>query len=887
MHPVAVPLHLPPDVEGVACTINLGTTNVLIVSVYRPPTQDEDHFVASIVDAVSRASLPTHSLVIAGDTNLNAYDKRQALLLDSLNEQLGTAQVVPLEEPTHKKTHIDHIFVRRLCVADSCLEMPIERHHATTRATLVTEPSPAVDNVKAKIQQSTSPLTGRQPGETKPGHTKREALPFLWRRWTEVQWDDVEADIYASQLTLAVEQTDDPNVAWRLFKNCVQEAIDAHVPSTWISPSSEKPKWFSRDIRQAILRRNKIWRKLKICPIVTLKYITLAQELVKAKRKVRKMIQQAKRRVFDDAFKTPQQPKRLWRSIREITRDVNRTIPTLLDLKGKMCVSDKEKADALCAQYCSVFTQDEDLTLGEAPTDEESPHCSPLDMYSQLSRINPSKACGPDGLPGRVLKNLKAVLAAPLAHVCNLALKHGQPSEWLTAHVVPIPKKRGSTNPQDYRPIALLCIAAKCYERFILSMLEPIIESVLPQCQFGFRKHMGTSEALLSVEAKIQEGFKYCQDRKSPTAVHLISIDFSKAFDRVPHSLLLKKLKEEFSFPSWALRWATNHLTKRSMSVRVNGTLSDSAHVSSGCPQGAPSSAPLFNASIAAIGQVVLSQGASIIEYADDLIYVKPGNDADTQARIEEDLEKVHTAAIDCGQQLNTSKTTGLLCSVAPTRPTPVAIMLDGQKVEYLENMRYLGVYFDARLNMQDHLSMKISAARRLLGATLSVLQRYGQTHVITRIWLSVIKPMITYGLFMTQGKTARGDARLERLQMTAARACTNKYDNDDILLRRLGWDTIERQAWVQRVRLAYNYAKGHTHMPSMVFNIAPLKHSRTRRKAHDLQFECTVKAKTESLRRSGFTKISQAWNALSQETINLKRAHFKRETMPRGGTDE
>ena len=253
-----------------------------------------------------------------------------------------------------------------------------------------------------------------------------------------------------------------------------------------------------------------------------------------------------------------------------------------------------------------------------------------------------------------------------------------------------------------------------------------------------------------------------CTQNKEPTAVHVIALDYSKAFDRVGHNTLLQLLQTKIQLPQWALRWASNHMKHRMNKVRVGNSFSRYEKFVSGVPQGASTPAPLFNCSVSALADVVLSDGAHFQMYADDAVYVKARNTAQTLYDIKADLTLLLNAGLACGQTLNIDKTTALLCSISPIAPSAPNIILNNQVISYKPTICYLGIILDIRLNFQEHLRMKVSKAQRLLGATVGVLQRYNPKHLIGRIWQHVIKPIVSYGWYLTSGKTKAGDDQMD-----------------------------------------------------------------------------------------------------------------------------
>ena len=101
-----------------------------------------------------------------------------------------------------------------------------------------------------------------------------------------------------------------------------------------------------------------------------------------------------------------------------------------------------------------------------------------------------------------LFKKVVNVIAGPLSTVfCSMIRLGSFPSIWRTAHITPVPKGISSSSPSDYRPISITSILSKVYERMIASRVGKYLEinGLLPTSQYGFRKILGTCNALLHV----------------------------------------------------------------------------------------------------------------------------------------------------------------------------------------------------------------------------------------------------------------------------------------------------------------------------------------------------------------------------------------------------
>ena len=204
------------------------------------------------------------------------------------------------------------------------------------------------------------------------------------------------------------------------------------------------------------------------------------------------------------------------------------------------------------------------------------------EVFSELSTLNTNKACGPDGICPRLLKEGAEQLANPLAALFNKSLADGLLlNDWVSVNITPVFKKGNKHRVCNYRPISLTCILVKVLERIIFNKLYSLLEShqVLCNAQFGFTKKRSTTSLLLSAVND------WAFNLNAKLSIHCVSLDFAKAFDSVPHQRLLLKLKA-YGINGSMLKWFSSFVTTRRQRVVINGCASDWSPVSFGVPQG-------------------------------------------------------------------------------------------------------------------------------------------------------------------------------------------------------------------------------------------------------------------------------------------------------------
>ena len=199
-----------------------------------------------------------------------------------------------------------------------------------------------------------------------------------------------------------------------------------------------------------------------------------------------------------------------------------------------------------------------------------------------LEKINISKAAGPDLIPGRML-NMLAPELAPIVHaIFTQSLDTGElPRDWSLANVAPIFKKGNRVLAENYRPVSLTCITCKLFEHIVCRHILDHVEDhkILTNLQHGFRSGRSCEIQLITTTHDLLSSFN------SKSQIDVAILDFSKAFDTVPHAGLLGKL-EHYGIDSKILLWITNFLNNRKQRVVVDGSFSNYADVESGVPQG-------------------------------------------------------------------------------------------------------------------------------------------------------------------------------------------------------------------------------------------------------------------------------------------------------------
>ena len=209
----------------------------------------------------------------------------------------------------------------------------------------------------------------------------------------------------------------------------------------------------------------------------------------------------------------------------------------------------------------------------------EPVHPSEIDII--MKDMNNS-APGHDGITLNILKLSLSSIKTPLTHILNLSLSEGVfPEELKIANVIPLFKADDPMLFNNYRPVSLLCVLWKVFEKIMYSRLMSFLEfhKILYHKQFGFRKNHSTYMAIMILLDKLINSI---ENGEFVVGVYL---DFSKAFDTDDHDILLAKLYH-YGIRGNALLWFKSYMSERKQFVSYNGTSSSMKTVSCGVPQG-------------------------------------------------------------------------------------------------------------------------------------------------------------------------------------------------------------------------------------------------------------------------------------------------------------
>ncbi|CAM4591327.1 unnamed protein product [Lepidochelys kempii] len=299
--------------------------------------------------------------------------------------------------------------------------------------------------------------------------------------------------------------------------------------------------------------------------------------------------------------------------------------------------------------------------------------------------LNPG---GPDNLHSRILKELAHEIASPLARIFNESVNSGViPYDWRIPNIVPIFKKGEKSDLGNYRPVSLTSVVCEVSEKFLKEKVVKDIEvnGKWVKIQHGFTKGRSCQTNLISFFEKVTDFLD------KGNTVDLIYLDFSKAFDTVPHGKLLDKL-EKMGINMKIERWIRNWLTGRLQWVLLKGELSGLREVTSGVPQGSVLGPILFNLFITDLG--TKSEGV-LIKFVDDTKLGGTANLERDREIIQEDLDDLVNWSNSNRMKFNSEKCKVMHLGINNKN---FSYKLGMDQLEVTEEEKDLGVLVDHRM---------------------------------------------------------------------------------------------------------------------------------------------------------------------------------------------
>ena len=339
------------------------------------------------------------------------------------------------------------------------------------------------------------------------------------------------------------------------------------------------------------------------------------------------------------------------------------------------------------------------------------------EMYKKLNTINHKKATGFDRLPPKLIKLGAKVLCGPMVSLMNMSIEQATfPNALKCAEVIPIFKKGDMLDKKNYRPVSILPCISKIFEGILIDQLKVYFEGVLSPHLSGFRKGYNCQSVLLNFVEK-------CKVNLDNNQVYgALLTDLSKAFDCLPHCLLLSKLNA-YGVDVTACKLIASYFKERKQRVSICNNKSSWLELSKGAPQGSLFGPFAFNLFINDLLHIISNMEiADLFNYADDNSVAC--HDVNYEGVCKK-LEKVSNIMLkwftDNYMQANPSKFQLILFG---SEHLDSSVVVDDIVIKAERCVKLLGVNIDCTLGFNEHINETCKKA----GRKLNVLGRLCKT---------------------------------------------------------------------------------------------------------------------------------------------------------------
>ena len=612
------------------------------------------------------------------------------------------------------------------------------------------------------------------------------------RSFKDFNLADYQNDISSIDLRPALVAYSDLNEIYKYYHDQLLAVINKHAPFVLLSKRETKwmnKPWIGKRIQLLIKEKDILYSKYcnKRSNFWYRRYRT-ACDIVKGR------IAEAKKTYFSWYFKVNiHNSKKIWQGINEIVHNKHTKLmeEIFLDENGNIITDQKKVANKFNKFYTTIADKLV-ANLGKPATkyqdylknpNEHSIFLNETDhgeVASLIHKLDITKSGDIYGITPRLIKDAGPSMATNLSIIFNKSMESGIfPQLLKTAKVIPVYKAESKMIESNYRPISLLPIIGKLFEKLICKRISSFIQkyNILYSRQFGFQSGKSTEHALIDIQDQI---LKSLEKGETPCCIFL---DFAKAFDTVNHSILLHKLNH-YGIRGKALDVIESYLTDREQCVQINDATSDLDFIKHGVPQGSilgPLFFLLYINDIASCSPVL-----AFYLFADDTtIFFSHKDTKELEKIVNSELVHVTNWLIANKLSLNVGKSNLLLFRHKSDKTKTLKIVINGCTIDVKEYAKYLGILIDDKLSFKQHIQHVKSKLIRG-NAILSMIRHYVQKNTLINTYNAYIQPHLDYGLNIWGHTYQTHLVQLKRQQRKAIRLMNFKpkrYETPELFI--------------------------------------------------------------------------------------------------------
>jgi hypothetical protein len=712
------------------CGIEIPNLKCILICIYRvPEAKNVRLFLDKLNVLLSKITTnSTKKIIITGDLNINTM-KTDSVTRELKSLMLNYNCLLHINVPTRGNSCIDHIVSNIKHAVGK-----VHTLHLSDHETCQTLEFPVSDQIKLNTQYWYI---------RKKSYSQENVYTFL-KHISSLTWDDCYNE-------------PDSDVAFSKFHDMFHLIYNLCFPEQRIKITSNncKPKWITKGIKKACYDK----RYLRF-----LYYKNRTQEhkdMFKKKSKLLRLCINQSQRNLNRKFmlNSKNKSRATWSIIKDQT-DVVSSFESIdsINFKGQTITDPLDIANLFNDHFINTHKKicNWKSTIKNVDFVNSSIFISPCtvsEIVKCIESLNNTKAVGFDGVSTHIIKKCSRAIAPILTHLINESFSQGKfPTKLKYSIVKPLFKKDDKQALGNYRPITLISIFAKIYEKAMHSRMSQFIEkyNIIAKEQNGFQKGKSITNACYS----LLESITHKIDQKTPLTG--IFFDMSKAFDCVNHDTLLAKC-DRYGFRGLALEWLKSYLVDRRQCVEVRRMNERSEIVAfhssekyngTGVPQGSILGPLLFIVYINDLPKI--SQYKTVL-FADDISVLIPDDHKDRNIyvnNINMAVESICNWLEENNLFINASKTKYVQFCTTKANIPKLSITCKGHTIEENSETKFLGLIIDRHCSWKSHIDNVCCKLERFSYA-LKRLKRLSDQKTALIAYHGYVASLLRFGLII------------------------------------------------------------------------------------------------------------------------------------------
>jgi hypothetical protein len=610
-------------------------------------------------------------------------------------------------------------------------------------------------------------------------NTKKPNEIIRYRSYkTYVQSDfrqELNDNLSRSNIQAKIDEKD-PNRAMDTFLKVFQETAGKHAPikeSERRHTTTDIP-WYTPELKNKINLKNEILRDW---------YMYRDDEDYKVVKKMKNEINHLKTKLKKQYYKEKFQQcegdsKKTWRILKEITRtDINKETTEPENMN-------KEKANKFNKFFATVGTEIQKKLRVMKHRSTFSGLAgfkfvleTEENVEKLIDRIRPDVAVGYDDISARLIKDAKQTITPYITKMINIGYETNTfPDSMKVTNIKALHKKNNIDDISNYRPISILPTLSKIFERAATDQLVTYLEknNLINRNQHAYRKGHSTQTCLVELTNLLYMNME--RRRYSGIA----SLDLSKAYDSISHSLLLHKLAH-LGLGEDCIKWTKSYLNNRRQRTKFKQHLSDEETITSGIPQGSIIGPVLFICFTNDLAEV-FGDECHMISYADDTqLIVEARNLNQLKVKIENVIKLAQGWYERNSMKNNIGKTEILVMSKGNKAEELVINVIDeGEPVtiKSKREIKILGIFLDNKLEW----TKQVNNVKKNALNTIRNLHRVRNLLPVKekiKLYNTLATPQFNYADVVWGGCGKENTRRLQTAQNFALRSIMNRKKTD------------------------------------------------------------------------------------------------------------